>query len=499
MLADDQLPVIHRTEVDGIPTLWTPVPGPLTGALHVRVGRADEARPIAGITHLVEHLAFHELLDTDYERSGFVDVSRTVFHATGHAHEVAAFLGRIADNLADLPLDRLDHERGVLQQEANERGGSVDGHLRWIRFGPVDHGIVDGAEVGLDWLGPEPVAAWRRTRFTRENAALFFTGEPPSGLRLALPSGRRYAPVAATPAADIVLPAWCRWDRDGVGLSLLGTRSAELSMLTWILERRLRRVLRHELGAVYDVSAAYDPINADAAHIFVYTECAPDRAVAVRDAMTATLADLATAGPTGEELARELDGFERQFLDPSAGIGAVDSGVFDLLHGSEILLPADGFARRRAVTTASARDVAASVRSSALLASPTEGPPDGFTPIPESSPAEVRGREVGRSGRHLPGRGPKERLIIGEDGVTLRYADGSCATLGYDELVTSQHLSDTSRQLLARNGFGFTVDAADWKDGPAIIAELDRRTDPMLVACVDDGDNAGWTRRIEAS
>ena len=86
---------------------------------------ADEARPIAGITHLVEHLAFHELLDTDYERSGFVDVSRTVFHATGHAHEVAAFLedGEGARQLAQgLPGPRIRFaHRGRAAQPARDR------------------------------------------------------------------------------------------------------------------------------------------------------------------------------------------------------------------------------------------------------------------------------------------------------------------------------------------------------------------------------------------
>jgi zinc protease len=499
LLTEDQLPVIRRTEVDGIPTLWTPAPGPLTGALHFRVGRVDEARPIAGITHLVEHLAFHELLDTQYEHGGFVDVGRTVFHASGHPHEVAEFLGRIVANLDALPLDRLEHERGVLVQEANERGaGSVDGHLRWLRFGPVDHGIVDGAEVGLDWLGAEPVAAWRRTRFTRDNAALFFTGEPPADLRLPLAAGHRYPPVPAVPSPDIEWPAWTRWDRDGVGMSLVGARSSGLSMLTWILERRLKRVLRHELGAVYDVSAAYDPITADDAHIFVYTECAPERAIVVRDAMASTLADLATAGPTEEELAREIDGFERQFLDPGAGVATLDIGVFDILHGGEVILPADAYARRRGVTIEAARDVAATVRATALLASPTDAPPDGFRALRETSVSEVRGREIGRSGRHLPGRGPKERLIIGDEGVTLRYGDGTCTTVRYAELVTSHHLSNTSRRLLARDGFGFTVDAADWKDGASLIPELDRHIDPLTVACIDDGDNAGWARRIES-
>jgi zinc protease len=491
-----QLPVIHQGEIDGVPTLWSPMAGPLTAALQFRVGRVDEQRPISGITHLVEHLAFTGLLDQEYELSGFVEPTRTVFHATGHPHEVAAFLARICDNLSDLPLDRLAHERRVLVQEASERPTSVDGQMRWFRYGPQGHGLADGPEFGLDWLGPDPIDAWRRQSFTRDNAMLVLSGEPPTDLRLALPAGSRKVPVVPVPDPDLPLPAFVRWDQDAVCLTLVGERNPELTMVLGILERRLKRTLRHEQGSVYDLSAIYSPLTGTFGHVFLATECASDQVVAVQDAILQAVEALATDGPTGEEVGREIDSFERLFMDPSIVFGLMDTQAQDMLLGQPIMLPDEGVARRRSATPGSVRDVAAAIRASALLASSATDAPAGFQPAPLVSRAAIRGREVAPAGFHLPGRGPRERLIVGDEGVTLRFADGSISTVRYDRAVLCEHGSPTLRRLTGHDGFSVVVDADHWKDGPAIVAEIDRRVDPLLVACADDADNAGWARRI---
>lgn len=496
MPSELQLPVIHQGRVDGIPTLWSPMAGPFTAALQFRAGRVDEQRPISGITHLVEHLAFTGLMDQDYDLSGFVEPTRTVFHATGHPHEVVEFLARICDNLSDLPLDRLAHERRVLIQEANERPTSIDGQMRWFRYGPRGHGLSDGPEFGLDWLGAEPIDAWRRSYFTRGNAMLVLSGEPPSDLRLPLPDGPRRAPVPPVPDPELPLPAFASWDQDAVCLTLVGERSPELTMVLGILERRLKRTLRHEQGAVYDLSAIYSPLSGTIGHLFLATECARDQVAAVQGAMLQAVETLATDGPTEDEVAREIDSFERLFMEPAVVFGLMDTQAQDMMLGQPIMLPAEGVARRRAATTTSVRDAAAAVGATALLASSAPEAPAGFTAAPLVSSVEVRGRVVAPAGFHLPGRGPKERLIVGDEGVTLRFTDGGISTVHYDRAVLCEHGSPTLRRLTGHDGFSVVVDAEHWKDGPAIVAEIDRRVDPLIVACEDDADNAGWARRI---
>jgi hypothetical protein len=66
----------------------------------------------------------------------------------------------------------------------------------------------------------------------------------------------------------------------------------------------------------------------------------------------------------------------------------------------------------------------------------------------------------------------------------------------YDRAVLCEHGSPTLRRLTGHDGFNVVVDAEHWKDGPAIVAEIDRRVDPLIVSCEDDADNDGWARAI---
>ncbi len=60
-----------------------------------------------------------------------------------------------------------------------------------------------------------------------------------------------------------------------------------------------------------------------------------DQVEVVRDALLAVLDELASDGPTQEELDVEVNGFERQFEDRDATLGFLDACVLDILFGEE--------------------------------------------------------------------------------------------------------------------------------------------------------------------
>ena len=62
--------MITRSDVDGIPVLHAPRPGPVAAGLVFRVGQADETLPQHGITHMVEHLALHRQGVGDIHHNG---------------------------------------------------------------------------------------------------------------------------------------------------------------------------------------------------------------------------------------------------------------------------------------------------------------------------------------------------------------------------------------------------------------------------------------------
>src|SRR4026207_22472 len=94
-------------EVNGVTTLSAPAGAircPLQACLVFGVGRADETMPVAGITHLVEHLAFRTFDHTIYAKNGTVDTVCTSFVISGGPDDVVEFFGEIARNLRDVPV-----------------------------------------------------------------------------------------------------------------------------------------------------------------------------------------------------------------------------------------------------------------------------------------------------------------------------------------------------------------------------------------------------------
>jgi zinc protease len=113
-----------RTEVDGVPTYWSPQDGDLRAGLVFRVGQADEPLARRGLTHLVEHLSLHSVGRPHDHVNGEVDATTTTFRADGTAEEVIAFLAATCRSLRDLPTDRLALENQVLRTEAAGRASA---------------------------------------------------------------------------------------------------------------------------------------------------------------------------------------------------------------------------------------------------------------------------------------------------------------------------------------------------------------------------------------
>lgn len=491
-MATSSLPALERTEIDGIPVVWTDAgSGPFVAALSFRVGRADEPPAQAGISHVVEHLALTRLGVQDYDHNGFVDATRTVFHSVGSTDDAIGFMAAVADGLAEPPLARLGIERRMLRSEHDQQGPSLGGAMRLFRFGFRGHGLVGEDELGLAWLGPDRVTEWIAQRFTRHNAALWLSGPPPAGLRVRLADGRRHPAPPVEPIATVTFPAHHTWNGPGVTLAFLVPRQPGSNMMVNIAHRRARQRLRYDKGLIYDVSVDYEPLDGRTAHVTLGAECPDDKLPVVRDALLAVLDELASVGPTQEELDLEVSGFARQFDDRDAVIGYLDAAVVDLLFGNEPVPPQELYDRRRAVDPAGAAAILRGALGSILVVAGGEPlPPDRATHYPEWSSDEVAGREYGPAGFFLPGRRPKERLIAGPEGVTLRLSATERATVRYRDCVAVTHDSPFERELWGHDGFRVPVVGALWKNGDDLVAAIDAAIPPELVACDEHGVGA---------
>jgi predicted Zn-dependent peptidase len=479
---------VHRGEVDGVPAFWADTPpGPFVGTLMFRVGRSDEPGPLGGITHLVEHLALAPLGQQEYDHNGFTDPNRAFFVSSGDPEEVSIFLETVAANLSTLPLDRLLLERRIIAQEEDQAGPSIGGAIRWYRFGMTNHGRVGEEQAALGWVGPQVVADWAARTFNRQNAALVLSGPPPAGLKLQLPDGERLPSAPIEPVPDITYPSHVGWDGPGTTLSMIIRRATHATVLGSIVDRRARQKLRFERGLVYDVVSDYDPLDVQHALMIVGSDCPPERVAEVSTILLEVLDDLSTNGPTKEELVSEAVAFKRQFNDRDAQIGFLDQLAENYLLGGDVPDPDVVLERREALEPGTVAEALREAMDGLMLLAAGEARDPRFHPYSPWSAGIVSGTEAKPAGRHFPGRGPKERLVLGSDGVSFVASANEALTVRFADCVLVQHVGSTGRLLWGRDGFRVAMEATDWNDGQRILDAIDRAIPPELVACAEHG------------
>jgi hypothetical protein len=125
-----------------------------------------------------------------------------------------------------------------------------------------------------------------------------------------------------------------------------------------------------------------------------------------------------------------------------------------------------------------------------LLASGESLPGEGFGRYPAYSTDEVAGKAYGPAGFFLPGRKPKDRLVVGPDGLTLRTGPTERITVRYKDCVAVAHVGEGVRDLWSADGFRIALASELWKDGAEILRAVDAAIAPELVACDEHGIGA---------
>lgn len=482
-----ELTQIHRTEVDGVPAFWVDGPGPCLAGLLFRTGRIDEQLYTAGITHLVEHLALPAWSPRPgLDWNGWVGITTTGFWASGDPADVGPFVTDVTRQLHDLPLQRLETERGILRAEEASASRSAIGVVAARRFGAVGLALLDWLELGLRTVDADTVAAWAAERFTRGNAALWLNGPPPPELRLHLPDGPRIPPPRYDEPPE-QLPAFSRWGRGGVTVSLLAPRSFALGLAWQAAERRAVERLRYEQGRIYGLSVSHQPPNKDDAHIVFIAECTDENVDAVRAGLIEVLEEIATDGPTDEEREHWLRRVELDVADPHMALGIAQAFAEELLLEDERTLEGD-LTEMRSVTAA---DAAAALRAGldkALLLIPEDDaadPPPPFRPF-EAAPLELRieGRKFAPGG--IRGRlGRAGHAVLGNDGFAWQQPDGTQMAISFAECVGLMTWRDGSFQLIDPNGNCLVIDVNDVRNLEELSMSIRRAVPPERVIPMD--------------
>ena len=479
---------IERREIAGVTGFVGESAGPYVGGLMFRVGRADESGPTTGVTHLVEHLSLPGQSRQEPDLAATVDNILTAFYAYGEPDEVGGLLSRTATTLGMLPLERLTTERAILTAEESAQGFNFNRLAFALRFGPITHGLVGYDEWGLEHLTPESVQGWADACFTRGNAAVWFTGEPPPGFELDLRDGEPepFDTPAPRPIPYVDFPSlYASSPPGGVLLATVGRRTTALGIVSDVLLHRLADRLRYELGLVYAVESVRSPLTKDEIHTAILIDAAEANVRRVADEALEVLRRLAEDGPTEDELEHERrrrrrDGSAAPELSSWLGFIAAQH-----LVGAPYESVADFVAEADAVTPASAAEALRGAAERLLLIGPEEAAGvTGLTDYPLTSPRRVEGRRF--RPHAIVGSARKASLVVGNEGAMVVATDGTSAlTATFADCVLVVHQPDGGRMLVSDDGFFLHVDPTDWRKGEEAVALIDAAVDPSLVVAAD--------------
>jgi zinc protease len=485
---DDIRPQPTRTTVDDVPLFWAEGPEPCTGALLFRAGRADETLPIAGVTHLVEHLALYPFGRQPYEYNGAVEENVTLFYATGRREEVVEFLSQCAGHLAELPYARLEDEKRVLGVEAEASHAGLYGQLLSFRYGACAYGLMAFKELGLRRLEEPDVTDWAGRFFTRGNAVAWMSASP-DGLTLPLPEGSRHPAPEPRTIDELSLPAQV-WHPDRVvAVTFEGERSSALNTGFAIAADRVHERLRREEGLTYSPGGAYHPLTADRVHLMLVTDCAETNAAPVRDGLLSILDDLAEHGPTEAELDWHRSMVARQFSDPRSVLAQLDSYARRELIGGD---PIDDETLTRELEALTPQEVAAAVSEvmGSMLLSVPHGTPkstrEGLLDYEADSRATVRGDGF-PARRKWQQYGIRDELYVGREGVTyVPRPAGDALTIRFEDCVAAIEGQDNSLNLASRTGTSLRVSPALYEDGERALEMVRSSLSDEIAVPLDD-------------
>ncbi|MGZ4435832.1 MAG: hypothetical protein ACXVW7_19755 [Trebonia sp.] len=485
------IPVVDAGSVNGVPVLRSgSVTGRNAAALVFRVGRFDETLPVAGITHLIEHLTLSTRHKASYEFNAEVTGRFTAFlMESADPAEVADFITTVCRGLVTDYRQGLEQEKRILLTEAASRGGAgALGACLSERYGATGPGLAAYPEYGLHRLGWAEIEAWRRRWFVAGNAVLWISGTAPRDLRLDLPPGPAPAAAPLRPLG-LALPGFVLGGRGGIGLSLIGRHSDAAAVTLDVLEHRLTQVLRHERGLSYGVTNAREWFDGDIFHAWLAADALPEQTSTVGHTMLTVFESLAGDGGTEEEFADYARRLRGAYESPQGPAMALHRQAQNILCGRPFRQPdetlwAAGQVGRKAVSESAGQLLSQMIVTTPQLVPAVQG---RMPRLPLWSGTAVSGTT-----RRSPDSGSS--LTVGAQGVMLSPEEGRHVTVRFDAMAAMLCWNDGQRTLVGTDGFALRLDPQEWPDGDAVVRSVEALLDPRLTVAMDSPGPERHTR-----
>jgi len=475
-------------EVDGVATLSAragAIQGPLQACLVFGVGRTDETMPVAGITHLVEHLAFQPMDHTPYSVNGTVDLVATRFTVSGQPEDAVEFFRAITQNLRNLPTDGLAHECRVLQVEERRSSGSHAGFDLSSRFGPRGAGLVGWPEHGLKRIDADEVRAWAETWFTVENAALWTSGPLPEGLDLsALPHG--------TKPSHAAMPDALRASRT---FAVEPTQVASVSAITdmqigvvpglQIAHRRAYDRIRRRDALSYGITFEVHRLDAGHGYVSLCADGAQGQYQGVFEGLVAVWEELLVTGPKAEEWDDVRRAYFTQLDSPQARVANLDHDAERHVLGLRYITDEE---HREHVEVLTADEIRADLGAltptlGAVVPCGVDAGTTGWTEYEAWSVAPVAGDIF----HPIEGR-EQGTVVLGDDGVSWIAPDDRVHSIRWDDAICAFTWDDDRRTVLGPTGEWVTLIPWCWRGGSQFPSRVDGALDERRRIRLGEGE-----------
>jgi hypothetical protein len=489
------IPEIDHYELDGIPLYHIPTRGATILTLAFGVGRAHEPVVRGGMTHLAEHLILTSIDDAFDHSNGTTEPFRVTFVTRGTPAQASQFLRDVCGAIEMPRLTKMHQEAKVLRTEAAGRGPmGMSLRLLWMRTGYQGIGTANMPEFFLDALDEDVLRAWMAQHLVAGNAAIWIAGDLPDDLTVSLPPGPRTDPPPVRWIDGFETPTLVIDEVPAVGASFLVDRSVAMSAAFRTLNRQLTKRIRVDRGLGYEIGSEWFPLDRDQALATVWVTCLPEATRDVQQIVLEAIDDVASRGPTDDELSRDYQSFPQDFGDPRAIPARLDVHVRDVLLGGD-LAPrsvANELKERWRLESSQVAKAFKQARDSMFLMLPLSGvdPQRPFKPYP-GPPTDAMGGDrtfefFTKEKRGLFKKASAPRLSIGQGGLAVDNANGRrLVAVRWADCVAILHERDV-RSVVGRDGGLVQVYRSDWHDGGAAIGLIDKFGPKDLVVRVGD-------------
>lgn len=396
-------PVVH-TLPNGLRVVALPMPWRETVSLsvYIRSGSLHESRRLAGISHVVEHMAFKgtqrrdcQRINLDAERLGaelnaHTDKDHTAYHIDGLAQDLPAFVELLADILLNpsFPAEELAREQQVILQELAELEEDPAA-LAFQAFDRACYGAqhaagrpVIGLRANIERFSRDELCAHVAQQYGAAQVIVAAAGpiEPEALLRCVQ---EHFGAMPAGTAQPLPVPAWVGGLRrvpvagSGQCQLVLGFQAPPLAdeahlahvlaatLLGEGMSSPLLDEVRERRGLAYYVACSADVLPW-AGQFVIEAATGPKQADEYLSAVAALLQRLADAPPDAVQLARarkQLQLRTRRALEQPAR--RLETAAQELFTFGRLREPAEALARLDALPASAVQAVFAS-----LLAGP---------------------------------------------------------------------------------------------------------------------------------